>query len=200
MPPFTAGSAQFDIKQFVIYTLGMKTRLAAALLAMLVISGLLAAVSYAQSDSVSTAQRIVSDFFDAANGLTRGYDIGPGPGELRRLLLENRDKAHSDLQTLNWTEEPGQRRFELVYRRVDSYMEDQMKPVKELYSRVPPEDKAAVEGILKRLTELRSAKLKELNDSLKAETFKQEKRKPVPVIDRSPYEKGPDSDKGIWER
>lgn len=178
----------------------MRLHALAVFLAVFMIATLFAALSYAQSDSVSTGVRIVDEFYGTAKDLTVGYDIGPGSGGLRRVLLENREKTAGDLHSLNWTEEPGQRRFEMVYRLVDSYIENQMKPVRELLASVPPEDKVKVEGVLKKLAELRDAKLKELNDSLKAETFKQEQRKPVPVIDRSPYEKGPDGDRGIWER
>jgi len=161
---------------------------------------LLAAPAYAQNDIVSAGLRAVDGFYTSTSKLMGGVKETKPVKSFSKDALKERDRTISEIRTLRWLEKPGMRRFNIVYERVDKYFKNQISSIKALEDSLEKSDKARLEGIIKKLKKLRGEKLKELKEAVKVETFKRKKEKPVPIIDRSPFEQGPAKDEGIWYR
>ncbi|MFQ5441202.1 MAG: hypothetical protein ACE5EB_00585 [Thermodesulfobacteriota bacterium] len=161
---------------------------------------LLAAPVYAQNDIVSVGLRAVDDFHTTTTELMGGLKGKKAVKSFSKSALKEREKTTSEIRSLRWLEKPGMRRFNIVYEKVDNYFKGQVSSIKALEEELGGKDKARLEKIIKKLKELRGQKLKELDEAVKFETFERKKEKPVPLIDRSPFEKGPGKDEGIWYR
>ena len=157
-------------------------------------------VAAAQTGSITAALVIIREFHTEKERLMKGLDKGAAFTDLRRQSALNRDKASSDLKTLNWTEAPGPKRSEKVYRVVDSYTDKEISSVKGIIKSVRADDRGVAEDAVRKLSAFRSAKLGELNESIKSETPEVQRIRPVPVIDRTPKGSSPDEEHGIWFR
>ncbi|MDO8426316.1 MAG: hypothetical protein Q7T24_02235 [Deltaproteobacteria bacterium] len=163
------------------------------ILAVIILS---ASVSFAQSDSVSKSLDIVNSFHTEAEVLTKGL-VSPS---FQGQFAGERDEAVNELDSLSWTEKPGKRRFNLAYGIVDSYTEKIIESIEKLLPQAPPKSREALNNAVERLSALKTVAMRELNESLKAEAYEQERSKPVPLIDRSPFEAPPEEAPGMWFR
>ncbi|MBI5491449.1 MAG: hypothetical protein HY893_00795 [Deltaproteobacteria bacterium] len=156
---------------------------------------LLASNSLARADSVSKAVDIVNNFNSETETLTKGL-LSPS---LQEQLAGEKAGALNALDTLDWTEKPGKRRSSLVYSTVDSYTAKVIDSIDEVVLESPPSSREALQNAVDRLSSLKTAAMRELNEALKAEAREQD-RTPVPLIDRSPFEAPPEEAPGIWFR
>jgi len=154
---------------------------------------------YAQTDSVTTALDIVEDFYAVTEKQTGGLDGGEALQKFRKRALEEKEKTTGELRALKWSEKPGTRRFNQVHKIVDAYTGSQIEAVRGLKTDLPAEE-TSIDEAVKKLTELKASGLKELSGTLETETYEKKGDKPVPIIDRSPFETEPDKDGGIWYR
>lgn len=155
--------------------------------------------AFAETGSVPAALQAVEGFYAGITAETKDLGESAAVKDFRKRALEEKDRVHAQIRSIDWAETPGKKRFEKIYKFFDSYTVSQIASVKGLAMKLPG-DKARIEEAIKRLTELKAGKIKELNEASKNEVTEEKKIKPVPVIDRSPFEKEPDSDKGIWYR
>jgi hypothetical protein len=153
--------------------------------------------AYAQSDSISKAVKVVTAFHAEAEVLVKGLPGAPAGPSFHKESLESKEKTLSEIKSLGWTVPPGESRFDSVYSLVKEYMNGEIGSVKGLAKKGRADE---VEQTLTRLRYFRNEQLAELDETLPYETYEREKRKPVPVIDTSPYEKEPGRGKGIWDR
>jgi hypothetical protein len=153
--------------------------------------------AYAQIDSISKAVKVVTAFHAEAEVLVKGLPGAPAGPSFHKESLESKEKTISEIKSLGWTVPPGEARFESVYSLVKRYMNEEIRSIKGLAKKGPAEE---VEHTLTRLRYFRNEKLAEVDETLPYETYEKKKREPVPVIDTSPYEKGPGREKGIWDR
>lgn len=148
-----------------------------------------------RADSVSKAVDIVNNFNSEMETLTKGL-LSPS---LQEQLAEEKAGTLNALDTLDWTEKPGKRRTSLVYSAVDSYTAKVIDAIDEIVLEYPPSSRDALQNAVDRLSSLKTAAMRELNEALKTESREQE-RTPVPLIDRSPFETPPEEAPGIWFR
>lgn len=151
---------------------------------------------YAETGAIKASIKAVEEFYNETQNLTKDLTDMPAVKQMRAASLELKDAAIRNLENLHRVEKPGKKRFNHAYGAADSYMDAQIEAVKG----TSPEDKARIEGIVKTLLALKTEKLKAVKETEKFERTDEKKRRPVPSIDRSPYEKSPEGDKGIWER
>ncbi|MBI5344305.1 MAG: hypothetical protein HZB21_05030 [Deltaproteobacteria bacterium] len=157
-------------------------------------------VTRALADSIEVASEIVLVFHDEAANLTKDLEPNDDVKTYRRLASEQKDDVMLEIDSLNLAERPGQRRFKKIYKAVEMYTNGQIESLTRLTASVKGVDKNRLEDAIKKLTALREEQLLELNDTFKAETFEKEGIKPVPLIDRGPYDKTPDEEPNIWFR
>lgn len=151
----------------------------------------------ALADSISTAINIVEGFEVESNTLLDKL----GPKEtvvLRKSLSEERVRAVDELKTLGWTHAPGDIRYRRTLNIVDSYTGRVIAAVGALNKRLP--SGARVQESVRKLTELKGVFLTELNESRKNELAGEKAIRPVPLIDRSPFDTTPGEAPGMWYR
>ncbi|GMR05011.1 MAG: hypothetical protein BMS9Abin23_0935 [Thermodesulfobacteriota bacterium] len=161
---------------------------------------LLATPAFAQGDSVTTALGIVEDFHSETIELVNGVEDSASVESFVKKCIKERDRTLGELGSLRWIESPGERRFERVSRIVDSYMTGRIDSLKGLKKKLNGRDRKYMEKVITSLVLLKKKQLEELGGSLKAETYRKKELKPVPIIDRSPFEKGRPGEEGIWYR
>ncbi len=155
------------------------------------------AVCYA--DSISTAINIVEGFEVEVNTLLD--KLGPKEtAATRKSLSEERVKAVDELKTLGWTHAPGDIRYRRTFNIVDSYSGRILAAVGALNKRLPLSAGARVQETVRKLTELKGASLTDLNESRKNELAGEKAVRPVPLIDRSPFDTTPGEAPGMWYR
>ena len=154
---------------------------------------------HAERGAIGASIRAVDEFYNETQNLTKDLADTPAVKEMRAEALRQKDAAIKNLENLNRVDRPGKKRFKQAYGIADSYIDARIEAVKAL-PQTSPEDKARIEGIVKNLLALKTEKLNAVNETEKFERTYEKKIKPVPSIDRSPYENSPEGDKGIWER
>lgn len=154
----------------------------------------------AQTGSIGAAVGIVREFHTEKERLMKGVDGGAVFMEAKKRSDVMKERASNDLKAINWTETPGQKRFDRVYRLVESYTDGEISSLRGLVERSKGVERARMEEAVRKLTALRTAKLSELNEALKSETYEKKGIKPVPVIDVSPKGSTPGEEHGIWFR
>lgn len=166
-------------------------------LLILLAAAVLPSAVFAQTGSVPVALKAVQEFYTETDALTRDLDSGPKRDEAQKALAANRDSAVKEIHSIDWVEAPGKRRFKKIYAVVEAYLDAQIDLTQKFAKDLPA---GKNEEPLKKLSASKDAKLKALTESSSAEAREERKEKPNPVIDRSPYETSPGTDKGIWER
>lgn len=151
----------------------------------------------AQTGSVSVALKAVNEFYTETDALTRGFEQGAITVEAQKKSAEYQDSAIKEIHAIDWIDRPGKRRFKKIHTVVDAYLEKQFGLITKLFVDMPKPDAGEA---LKKLVASKDAKLKALEEASALEVVEEKKEKPNPVIDRSPYETTPGTDKGIWER
>lgn len=159
----------------------------------------LSASTTACADSISTAINIVEGFEKESGTLLDKLDPKGTPG-LKKAFSEERVKAVSELKTLGWTHAPGEIRFRRTSRIVDSYTGRIITAVEGLDKRLPASAAPVIKESVKRLADLKRELLTELKESRKNEIAGEKELRPVPLIDRSPFDTTPGEAPGIWYR
>lgn len=150
----------------------------------------------ASADSISTAINIVEGFAVESNSLLDKL----GPKEtagIRKSFSEERVRAVDELKTLGWTHAPGDIRYRHTLNIVDSYTGRVITAVGALNKRLSG---ARVQETVRKLTELKGVFITELNESRKNELAGEKSIRPVPLIDRSPFDTTPGEAPGMWYR
>ena len=161
---------------------------------------LTAAPARAQGDFIASALKIVNQFHAESKARLKDLDTSKAVASFRKESLKSKELAAKDIETLRWIEKPGPRRFKLVYNLVDSYTDLEIASVGRLAAEVGAGDRKSVERTAKTLRALKLVHLEELSESHPLETYKRAEPKPVPIIDRAPFEKGATDGEGIWHR
>jgi hypothetical protein len=151
----------------------------------------------AQTGSVSVALKAVNEFYTETDALTRGFEQGAITAETQKKSIEYQDTAIKEIHAIDWVDRPGKRRFKKIHTVVETYLEKQLSLIRKLFVDMAKPDAGEA---LKKLAASKDARLKALEEASSLEVVEEKKEKPNPVIDRSPYETTPGTDKGIWER
>jgi hypothetical protein len=161
---------------------------------------LTAAPARAQGDFIASALKIVNQFHAESKARLKDLEASKAVASFRKQSLKSKELTAKDIESLRWVEKPGSRRFKLVYNLVDSYTDLEIASVGRLAAKVSTDDRKSVERTARTLATLKKANLEELSESLPLETYKRAEPKPVPIIDRAPFEKGATDGDGIWDR
>lgn len=157
------------------------------------------APSAVYADSISTAINIVESFEAESRAALAGLDPKQ-TAVLSKNLSAERARAVDELKTLGWTHAPGDIRYRRTLNIVDSFTGGVIDGLQALNGRLTATDAARAHESIKRLTELKVSLLKELNVSRKNELAGEKQERPVPLIDRSPFDTTPGEPPGIWYR
>ncbi len=154
---------------------------------------------YAQGDSISTAIKIVKDFNAKVKGLTDELEYKKEITVYRDISSDRTEKVITELKDLRWVQGPGRSRAKRTYRIVELHIQDQIDSFVELIVKPHPEDKRLKE-VVGELVSTKDKALAELKKAFQAEVIEKERIKPVPLIDRSPFEKQREGESGMWDR
>jgi hypothetical protein len=161
-----------------------------------------ASIGAAQEEgSVQTALSLVGDFDAMAKSELSGVKSDSRVEGYLTAAEKKRDKAIADIKALRWSEAPSAKRFNRLYRMYDNYagsMLDDLKTLARDFSGAA--GLTTIDNALARLTALRKKSLDELKQSSRYHQKPGPDSRIVPVIDRSPYDDTPGSQKGLWER
>lgn len=151
------------------------------------------------ADSISTAINIVEGFEAESNNILVKLDSKETAG-IRKSSSEESARAVDELKTLGWTHAPGDIRYRRTFNIVDSYTDRVISAVTALDKRAQVSNGARVQESVKRLKELKGTFLTELDESRKKELAGEKPVRPVPLIDRSPFDTTPGEAPGMWYR
>lgn len=151
-------------------------------------------------DSVSTALDTVNGFYAEAASLMDSVDeasqtfVVPAQKEKERTL--------ENLRSIGWAKKPSRSRYREVRGIVEAYTSGVISSIEALKPGLPAAKAVRVDEITEQLQALREFKLKELEETLKIESYEKKGPKPVPLMDRgrTPFEKRPGETPGIWFR
>ncbi len=160
---------------------------------------LIAQPAFAQMGSVKSAMFIVDGFFDESMYLMRDLERDD---TLRSVTLEMRrrkDDTITALRTMRWIESPSRERYDKIYSIVETYGDEQIASVNKLKD---THNARTIELMVRQLKDLKNQKLKALAGTKKYETYRGKPLRPVPIIDKSPFESGGKTGTGgeIWFR
>jgi len=166
---------------------------------LLIVVVLLARAASAQMGSVKTAMFIVDFFFDETLYMMRNLERDEKLREVTEEMRKRKDAAISTLRTIRMIEAPGKERFTKIYLIVEAYLGAQIKSFNGLKE---SHDARGIELMVRELQDIKKAKLKALQETKKYETYRGEQPRPVPLIDKSPFESGGKTGSGgeIWFR
>ncbi len=141
---------------------------------------------------ITAAIESVDSFYTDSELITKDFI----PEELRRAYLLDKDAAIKEIRSVEWTEEPSDRRSARLRSIVEGYMTGRISAIKKETGK-----KADIEGLLLRLNELKDENLGRLDKAFGAEIREKKEIRPVPIIDKPPQETpAPDEAPGIWYR
>ena len=160
-----------------------------------------ASILFAQDNSITRALELVEEFHTSLHKELKGSAPPVLLLTLKKSSLEHREKVTTELTALNWVDRPGMRRNKAVYALVDDYISTEIGSISKMKKELGSTDRARVEKVIERLHGLHKEAMKKIASMHSTEIYKDEKRKPVPIIDSSPHEKNPEGEGGgIWER
>ncbi len=150
--------------------------------------------------SVKTAMFLVDGFYDETMYITRDLGEREKVEKALKEMARRKDKTISELQTIRWVDEPGRNRYDKIFKIVNGYSDAQIETVQKL--REESSDKRQIYRIIRTLKALKKKKLKTLRGTLKYETYRGKRLRPVPIVDKSPFESGGKTGTGgeIWFR
>ncbi len=153
----------------------------------------------AQMGSVKTAMFIVDSFFDETLYKMRDLERDDTLKRVSQEMQKRRNDTISNLRTIRMIEAPSKERYEKIYKIVDSYLGAQIESFNSLKE---SHNARSIELMVRELQDLKKAKLRTLQETKKYETYRGERLKPVPLIDKSPFESGGKTGSGgeIWFR
>jgi hypothetical protein len=119
----------------------------------------------------------------------------------RKEAVEKKKKATESLRALDWVDRPGERRKKAVYTLLDGFFTSEIETVIELKKGLGTAKKKRVALVITELERSRIKVLAKIAGTPDGEARKEERRRPVPIIDSSPHDKNPEIEGGgIWER
>lgn len=157
------------------------------------------APAFAQTDSISTALGVVDDFYRASSFEVKGSGLAQLAGDSLNASIEEKEQVKKDLRSFGLAEAPGPERGRMIYKTVESYMEDVIESIKDIQA-PSEEDQGRIDKAVNRLSELRETKLDDLSAAIRKEEVRRRRHKRVPVIENSPLVTSPDQAEGIWVR
>ncbi len=160
-----------------------------------------ASLLFAQDNSIIRALELVEEFHADMHKELKGSAPPVLLLTLKKSSLEHRDKVTSELQSLSWVDRPGPRRHKAVYVLVDDFISTEIDSVSKMKKELHSKDRKKMELTIQRLERTHKEALKKIKGARLTEASKEKRRKPVPIIDSSPYENNPEGKGGgIWER
>lgn len=153
----------------------------------------------AQMGSVKTAMFLVDGFYDEAVYLTRDLPQDERVSVVMKEILKQKEDTMAALKTTRWMDPPGQERYDKVYKMVEDYSDAQIESIKKLRDVSAKKD---INRMVRNLKSLKKKKLKTLKATHKYETYRAKNPRPVPIVDKSPFESGGKTGTGgeIWFR
>lgn len=187
------GFLYIDTFPELLYTWYMKKNLLVALII------LMASPALAQMGSVKSAMFLVDGFFDETLYLTRELKRDDALSKTLTEMRRRKDDTITALKTLRWIETPGKERYDKIYSIVETYSDAQIASINKLKE---SHDARGIELMVREMKALKNRKLKELKETLKYETYRGKTLRPVPIIDKSPFDSGGKTGTGgeIWFR
>ncbi len=160
---------------------------------------LMASPALAQMGSVKSAMFLVDGFFDETLYLTRELKRDDALSKTLTEMRRRKDDTITALKTLRWIETPGKERYDKIYSIVETYSDAQIASINKLKE---SHDARGIELMVREMKALKNRKLKELKETLKYETYRGKTLRPVPIIDKSPFDSGGKTGTGgeIWFR
>jgi len=154
---------------------------------------------FAQMGSIKNAIFLVDGFFDETLYLVRDLKSDDTLMKVRAEMRHRKDNTITALRTLRWIESPGKERYNKIYSIVESYSDAQIISINKLKD---SHDARGVERMIREMKTLKLRQLKELKTTLKYETYRGKLPRPVPIIDKSPFDSGGKTGVGgeIWYR
>ncbi len=155
-----------------------------------------AAVSAAYP-AISAAIESIDSFYTDSDAITKDF-VSEG---FRLTSVVSRDAALKEIRSVEWTEEPSERRGQRLRSVVEGYMTVRISEIERELAGFAKDKKESLEVMRARLDSLRDAILERLEKVLKSESREKKEIKPVPIIDRPPQETpAPGEEPGIWYR
>lgn len=156
-----------------------------------------AVVSAAHPVAISAAIESIESFYTDSDAITKDF-----VSEVFRLAsADSRDAALKDIRSVEWTEEPSERRGQRLRSIVERYMTVRISEIEMELAGFEKDKKNGREAMRARLDGLRDALLERLEKVLKSESRDKKEIRPVPIIDRPPQETpAPGEEPGIWYR
>ncbi|HHL39876.1 MAG TPA: hypothetical protein ENJ37_05170 [Deltaproteobacteria bacterium] len=154
----------------------------------------------AQTDCVSIALRHV-DEFEAALG--RAVEpLMPEAAPAMEEASRRSDETARMLRNIRWSDEPGPRRQRRVARVFDDYAAALIDSLRSLAPRLDPDGRKRAAEAVDLLEGMRLEAVEEIRTSTDSHPKPREPRRPVPLIDRSPFEDKPEEGggRGMWDR
>lgn len=146
----------------------------------------------ARPGAATSAIEAISSFYTDSEVITKDFI----PEARIRALPPDREAAIHDIRTMEWTEEPSERRSARLRAIVEGYMRGRISAIKKELG-----EKESFTSLLQRLNALKDSGLGRLDEALKAEIKEKKEIRPVPIIDKPPQETpAPDEAPGIWYR
>lgn len=140
-------------------------------------------VANAQTDSPKAATEVIKVFYSGVSKTIEGL----GEARLEPEITKRRDQALSDISSIRITESPGEKRFKKVYTVVETSAGKEIAVLRDLTRGYAAGEKAKAEEEIKKLTELRSDLLNELEKTLQYEISSEERMTPPPPISGPPF-------------
>ena len=154
-----------------------------------------AVVSAAYPVAISAAIESINSFYTDSDAITKDFVSE----EFRLTSVVSRDAALKEIRSVEWTEEPSERRGQRLRPVVERYMTVRISEIERELAGL--EKKEGFEVMRARLDALRDALLERLEKVIKSESRDKKEIKPVPIIDRPPQETPvPGEEPGIWYR
>lgn len=160
-----------------------------------------ASLALAQDNSITRAIVHVEEFHASMLNELKGSAPPVQMIPFRKEAVEKKKMVTEALRALDWVDRPGERRKKAVYTLLDAHFTAEIESVIELKKGVSSTKKKRVADVITKLERSRVTVLAKIAQTPEGETRKEERRRPVPIIDSSPHDKNPEIEGGgIWER
>lgn len=157
--------------------------------------------AHAQDNSITRAIEHVEEFHASMLSELKGSLPSVQMIYFSKEAVERKKKATENLRTLDWVDRPGERRKKAVYTLLDDFITGEIETVIELKLSLDTAKKKRVAHVITGLERSRIKVLAKIAGRPDTEARKEERRRPVPIIDSSPHDKNPEIEGGgIWER
>ncbi len=151
-------------------------------------------------DVVSVAIKAIEDFERSSLDYLKAFEGAGGASILIKRYRDRTMETLSLIKEVRWSEGPGPRRFRRVLRIVDLYTADQIEMIEDFGRGSGFAGSPLFDEVMDGLARAREKALGELKKAFRLEVVEEKRIRPVPLIDRSPFEEDKQGGKGIWDR